>query len=213
MKLRQALILAAALALASLTARAQETPKVEVFGGYSLLRADGDGGPSSNLNGWQASLAGNLNRHFGVVAEFSGHYGNERVRRSELIAAGVPVPISSRDTDPDPVYRLDSRAHTFLFGPRLSFRQNPRVTPFAHALVGGTRASVRGTIPTTVGNITAEVNETAFSATFGGGLDVKLTDGLAWRVIQADYLLTRFDGSTQNNARFSTGLVLRFGSR
>ena len=45
----------------------------------------------------------------------------------------------------------------------------------------------------------------------GGGLDVKLTRSLAFRVLQADYLLTRFGGVTQNNARLTTGLVYRFG--
>jgi len=43
----------------------------------------------------------------------------------------------------------------------------------------------------------------------GGGLDYKIIKGLAWRG-QLDFLQTRFYSRTQNNFRFSTGVVLRF---
>jgi hypothetical protein len=33
---------------------------------------------------------------------------------------------------------------------------------------------------------------------------------LAFRLVQADYLLSRFSGFTQNNLRVGTGLVVRF---
>jgi hypothetical protein len=44
----------------------------------------------------------------------------------------------------------------------------------------------------------------------GGGVDVKSAPFLAYRLIQVDYLLTRFGDSSQHNARISTGIVLRF---
>jgi len=44
----------------------------------------------------------------------------------------------------------------------------------------------------------------------GGGVDLKLTKLIAWRLIQAEYLLTHFARSNQNNVRLSTGLVFRF---
>jgi len=44
----------------------------------------------------------------------------------------------------------------------------------------------------------------------GGGVDLRLSRSVAFRMIQADYLLTRFGGITQNNARITTGLVYRF---
>jgi hypothetical protein len=45
----------------------------------------------------------------------------------------------------------------------------------------------------------------------GGGLDVKINDSWAARIIQADYVMTRFgDSSTQNNARLSFGVAYRF---
>lgn len=48
----------------------------------------------------------------------------------------------------------------------------------------------------------------------GGGLDVNLARHVAYRVFQTDYLLTLLPNGTndrQNNFRFSTGIVFRFG--
>ena len=66
-------ILALMLFLA-LPAMAQ-TPQVEVFGGFSYLRAD-VGGADLNQKGWNFSVNENLNNWLGGVADFSGHYGH-----------------------------------------------------------------------------------------------------------------------------------------
>jgi len=74
-------ILCFAVMLLSITAvlSAQETtPSVEVFGGYSYANAGNPsfGSQRVNLNGWNSSLAVNFNRTFGIVGDFSGHYGS-----------------------------------------------------------------------------------------------------------------------------------------
>ena len=54
----------------------------------------------------------------------------------------------------------------------------------------------------------------AFATALGGGFDLKLGKHLAWRVVQAEYLLTKFnDGNDnrQDNFRLATGLVFRIG--
>jgi hypothetical protein len=86
--------------------------------------------------------------------------------------------------------------HTFLFGPQISWPA--RVSPFAHVLFGGAHFDGGG------------VSDTAFATAIGGGIDTKITHGISWRIIQGDYLLTRFGSQTQNNARISTGIVFRF---
>jgi hypothetical protein len=53
--------------------------KVEVFGGYSYLRADirpsgGDFGGGENLNGFHAQFSGNIKRNFSIAGDISGHY-------------------------------------------------------------------------------------------------------------------------------------------
>ena len=60
-------------------AAAQDTPRVQVFGGYSYTRFDSPSFGFSNpsgLNGYNFSPAFNLIRGFGVVAELSGQYGS-----------------------------------------------------------------------------------------------------------------------------------------
>ena|SRR5258708_18172337 len=172
---------------------AQETtPKVEVFGGYSYANANPEFfGQRANLNGWNSSLAFNFNRTFGIVGDFSGHYGS----------SGRSIAISSNS------FNVSTKTHTFLFGPQVSFR-TARVTPFAHVLVGAAHISdiLANSSPT------FSPSSTAFATALGGGLDYTFTRKLAWRV-QGDYLQTRFFSDTQHNFRLSTGPVFRFGGK
>ena len=47
----------------------------------------------------------------------------------------------------------------------------------------------------------------------GGGAHYKLTEHVALRLIQVEYLYTRFGGSGQNDARIEAGIVYRWGGR
>lgn len=86
--------------------------------------------------------------------------------------------------------------HNYLFGPQVSWPA--RISPFAHVLFGAAHLKVGG------------LADTSFSTAIGGGIDARLVHGLYWRVIQGDYIHTRFFGTGQNNARVSTGIVVRF---
>ncbi len=181
-------LLSVGMAIAlSLPVAAQETPKLEVFGGYSYLRQN-VAGMSFNLNGWNTSIAGNVTPWLGLVADFSGHYASPfGVRKSGFAA---------------------------LFGPRVSYRKQARATPFAHALFGAVHG-ISGVIAITPvpggpGGIIA-FSETAFGFALGGGVDVKVGQHLAVRAIQAEYLRTNFANTNQINARISAGVVFRFG--
>jgi opacity protein-like surface antigen len=185
--MRKFFVLAALVVLFSGAVMAQDHPKAELFGGYSYGRINpGQGFDGINLNGWHASIAGNVNNWFGIAGDFSGHYGNPTI-------LGIKV---------------NTKNHTYLFGPRISYRNNEKVTPFAHVLFGG--ANSRGSA------LGVGVSESAFAMAFGGGVDAKINDNFAFRVAQFDYLLTRFDGPTsgttanQHNFRISTGIVFRF---
>jgi opacity protein-like surface antigen len=155
-----------------------QTPQVEMFGGFSYLRAD-VGGADLNQKGWNFSVTENMNDWLGGVADFSGHYGHE---------AGLNV-----------------NDHTFMFGPRFSYRKSRSFTPFAQVLLGGMRAST--------GYLGISQPSTDFAAAFGGGLDVKVHDKIAIRVIQAEYVVTPFLSLRQDNFRLSAGIVLQFGHR
>jgi hypothetical protein len=45
----------------------------------------------------------------------------------------------------------------------------------------------------------------------GGGLDIGLRKGIGIRLVQADWLMTKFDGQTQDRqGRVSAGIVIKF---
>ena len=91
---------------------------------------------------------------------------------------------------------VSASTHNYLFGPQVSWPA--RVSPFAHVLIGGSHMKIGG------------ASDTSFSSAIGGGIDTRLAPGIYWRIIQGDYIHTHFFGSTQNNARLSTGIVFRF---
>jgi opacity protein-like surface antigen len=167
-------------------AQAQETPKAEVFGGYSFVRSKPQTKrvqpflQTSNANGGSASIAYNLNHWFGVVADIGGY-------KPDTTSGGTVV--------------------SYLFGPRLSYRAKARYTPFVQVLFGGAHASQEVFVTPNTQN--------KFAMTAGGGVDWKVTDKVSFRTAQVEYLLTRFDEGVihdkgQNGMRVSTGIVFRF---
>jgi hypothetical protein len=86
--------------------------------------------------------------------------------------------------------------HNVLFGPRVSTSLG-RIRPFAHLLIGVSHISGGGD------------SDTSFGDAIGGGIDYKLIKIIGWR-FQGDLLQTRFFDDTQNDFRFSTGVVVHF---
>jgi hypothetical protein len=186
------------------------TPKVELFLGYSYLSAvpsASDGNRLVWLNGGSASLAYNLTRHWGLVADIGGFDDSE-------------TRITSTSTSPSVVVNSSGTVYTYLFGPRYSFRNHSRVTPFAQVLFGGIHAS-EVTLDSNSGCTGVGCNplpaENSFAMTAGGGLDIRLNHHFALRLVQAEYLMTRFedrstgDSAMQNDMRLSSGIVFKFG--
>ncbi len=183
-------------------------PRFELFLGYSYVRAVpalADGNRLVWLNGGSTSVAFNVNRYLGLVGDF-GAYTNSQVRFTGAYTSTV-------DVDNPNVAVL-----SYLFGPRLSFRHHDRLTPFAQALFGGVRAnqiSLKGC----TSNCTILPVQDSFAMTAGGGLDLRVNHHIAIRVIQAEYLMTRFtsyttgSAGTQNDMRLSAGIVFRFGGK
>jgi hypothetical protein len=203
----KALVCAGLVLCLSPTLRAQGAPQVEVFDGYSYLRAHDSLSEGLNQNGWEGSVAVDFARSFGVVADFSNHYG---------ISPRVFSPTGS-----------GGKGFTFLFGPQYSYRRFPRLAPFGHALVGGMRYS--RLVPLTISGTSIALPpgctttfcyrpQTAFAVALGGGLDAKATQHVWVRLFQLDYLrsnLTNPNGTSaaQNDFRISAGVVLRFGKK
>jgi opacity protein-like surface antigen len=157
-----------------------------VFFGYSYGNINLNHGSSIGMNGFEGTLEGKFAPLFGVVADISGHYGD----KNNFPTSTTFVPVAASE-------------YNFLFGPRLSFSAG-RFRPFAHALVGAAHESVSGRH-----GIHYSASDTSFAFALGGGLDYHLWHPVGWR-FQGDFLQTRFFGNTQNDFRFSTGIVLHF---
>jgi len=184
-----------------LAASAQEAvPKVEIFGGYSFLRADPGSIPGGSdvgkidTHGFNVSMAGNFAKHVGIVSEFS-HF-----TKSDSAGNIFGDPRLSG-------FDVNLRVFTLLFGPRLTLHRG-KVEPFVHALFGAARASAE----VSGFGLSAEIPAaSSFAYALGGGFDVKAHNNLAIRLGQVDYLGAR--GKGVNNFRYSVGVVIRLGNR
>lgn len=178
----------AILVLAGLSV-AQIPASGNIFVGYSFENTNWSGIDSGlarpNLNGWEASLEGKVLPHLGIVTDFSGHYG------SETFVQEVP----------GGTQRVNVTGHEWevLFGPRLSIPIG-RITPFAEGMFGVAHIHNGGDVDHT---------NTSFANAIGGGIDYRLVRVVGLRV-ELDWLRTHFFNTTQNNLRFSPGLVFRF---
>jgi hypothetical protein len=188
--------------------KAQETPRYEVFVGPSYAREDLTNIKFINGLGWHASADGSANSWLSAVYDFSGYYSSPKIN----LGLSVPIPINSS-------------TYLYLFGPRFSYRRWQHLTPFAEGLVG--LGNIRFT--SEAAGLTNAVSSTAFAGAFGGGVDYVIGRRFAIRLIEADYVVTRFrevgvdpvtgevsfggPRRTQNNARASMGILFRFGSR
>ncbi|MGB6875846.1 MAG: OmpA family protein [Candidatus Acidiferrales bacterium] len=182
-------------------------PKVEWFLGYSFWRAvpTALSNRMGYLHGGSTSIAYNLKRYLGLVADFGG-YDNSKVT--------LFTPTTSE------TFNAGGSAYTYLFGPRFSYRHE-RFTPFAQALFGGAHASsVTISRCTGISACTPLGSDNTFATAIGTGFDITITHHIAIRLIQGDFLLTHFkdllstdgtDRGWQKNVRLSTGIVFRFG--
>jgi outer membrane protein OmpA-like peptidoglycan-associated protein len=95
----------------------EETPKVELFGGYSWYNPGGRvlGNKLPSLNkGWDGSFTYNFNKWAGLTADVGGHY------------------------------KRGLNAYTYTFGPQFKYRNTEHFTPFVELLAGWTHLSPTG---------------------------------------------------------------------
>jgi len=147
------------------------------------------GSPFADFNnhGASGSFTYNASRWLGLTAELGGY----RFKNRNL--NGTPV---------------NGSIVSYLFGPRLNWRKFDYFVPFAEFLLGGSHG---GSTLIGVGS------QSSFSVATGGGVDMMLGKGFAWRVARLDYYMTNFSGpglggnARQDNFRAGTGLVYRWG--
>jgi hypothetical protein len=174
--MRKMILLVGLILLTAAASRAQDTPATDVSASYSYLRFGVNNGV--NQNGASLSVAGNFNHWLGLAADVGGYHKTQ---------GGATF-----------------NTYTYMGGPRFSYRNSGRVTPFAQVLFGGARGTLGGTAGSGANN--------GFAYSAGGGVDLGLTRHLALRP-QLDYIGMRFSGNTINTVRGSIGIIFRFGNR
>jgi hypothetical protein len=172
----------------------QESPKMELFGGYSYVHMVDLG--TANINGGSGSVSFNFKPWLWAVADVGGYDGGDK--------------------------GLDGALVTYLFGPKIAIRRG-RITPFFQVLLGGAYTSADP--PPAVGLLARRRAEggvagggefgssNCFAMAAGGGIDLRVSPRVAIRLVQVEYLLTKFqDGisNQQNSTRISAGLVFGF---
>lgn len=189
-------------------AQSDEISKGEFFAGYSVLRADvGETGDADidnalsegrNFQGFNVSGVYNFSKYVGLKADVSGHYKN----------FGANIPGFTNQP------KINASLYNVLGGVQIKNNSKTRrVKPFVHALfgVGIAKAKLNNAFcQEALGtNCPAEFreSETAFSMAFGGGLDVRASKRVSFRLFQVDYNPLRKNGETTNNMRFSFGIV------
>jgi outer membrane protein OmpA-like peptidoglycan-associated protein len=189
-----------AISLTSIPALAQgdSNPKFDAFAGYQWLHPGGSvPAPGSDPNNPTAFNLPDLAKGIGgaFAFNFDKHWGLET----------------------DFGYNRDTNSATSEWtvsaGPRFIVRTDSAAF-FVHALPGFNRLTYDAGSTTSNG----------IGAILGGGMDLQITKGLAWRVFQADYVLTRhnfadlaspeFPGLRRpgfEGVRLRTGVVFYFG--
>src|SRR5262245_22039763 len=179
-------VIGVTLALA-VGAAAQDTPRMEVFLGYSYVRfMPSHGFPNFNANGGSGQFAYNFSKNFSAVLDLGGVHN------------GSNGPLDA-----------DTTVANFLAGPRYGIRHG-RWRPYVQTLFGGVYGTTSWRInvipvatdafgntiivdPNQVVTTRLAVSNVGFALTAGGGLDIKANKHLSIRPIQAEYFLTRLD--------------------
>lgn len=138
------------------------------------------------MQGGSIELGANVWHGWGIAADITGAHA------SSIGTSGVPLSLV-----------------TATFGPRYRWHADRRLSLFGEGLIGEANG-FRSIFPTPAGS---QPEANGFAAQIGGGIDYKLSDRFAIRVLDAAWSRTQLPNSTdnvQNTLRLGAGFVLRF---
>jgi hypothetical protein len=185
-----------------------------LFLGYNFTRFYPDSAyiPDLNANGGNAQFTYNFNKWVGATLDVGS------VTKGTINHAAWDTTVTS-----------------FTLGPRFTYHNHSRFTPYFEVLFGGAEASVSTQVGTSVGPVTLPANillppssvftaridasTTGFAMLAGGGLDIKLSKRISFRPIGLDYYLARMpsvltgNDTNHNNIRYTAGVNFLFGSK
>ena len=160
----------------------------------------------ADMIGFDSAMTFYFTPRFGLTGDVSGNF-----RRDNQTFFGAN-------------YRVQTDIYNFLAGPQLRYPNESRWTPFGRVLAGvaytRNRFSARSA---TAPIVFFDDSSTDFAMAMGGGVDYRINDKVSYRILQADYnpifrrgrtitgsdgTIIQLNGKTENNLRFSTGIVL-----
>jgi hypothetical protein len=162
-------------------------PKLEVAFTYNPTLAIDTTNQNFWMNGATVQLEGRFYKGLGIVADIS------RLTKRDINSSGV-----------------DMNLMTETFGPRYTFSPShqKKYEIYGQALVGNTNG-FGGVFPHVHG-YTASAQSIAVLA--GGGMNIRQSPRLSWRLFEADWLRTQLPNAganSQNDFRLGFGLVYR----
>jgi len=185
-------------------AMAQDDHKIEVTGDYSYFRFN-PGLPSyfnsQNLNGGGGQGTYFFMPNIGLAADLQGYGSYTQCTKPTAPIAGC----------------ASGNLFTYMFGPQLKARMG-KLEPFGEVLLGGAHSNLYANACSKISGLCASKSPSnnAFAFEVGGGVDFAVTEKIAIRIVDADYVLTRFGNNftggnnSQSNFRFQTGVQFRF---
>ena len=180
------------------------TPQWELMGGFTSYLAGGEfsslfpNGGFKNpgqlpAEGFQVGVSRSVKSFFRLTGEVNDVFGKELVAVEHLPIGGE--------------YKTGNEV-VALFMPEATLRTLKHVDLFAHYEIGFAHA-VDNQVPAVPNN-----KLTTWVQGFGIGVDLKTGHRIAIRLVEADWITTHFpkqDFDAEDNWRFSTGVVFRFG--
>jgi opacity protein-like surface antigen len=210
-KMRKMFVLMVAVFALSMVAAATDFPQSEVFLGYNFTRFYPDSGyvPDFNANGGNGQFTYNFHKWLGATFDVGSVYKG------------------TFNQTP-----WDTTITSYTVGPRFTYHNHSRFTPYVEALFGGAHTStstqvgslaipaVAPPVPLPPGQvfstrITASNN--GFAMLAGGGIDIKVFKRMSFRPIGLDYYLGRMpsamtgNDTNHNNIRYTAGVSFLFG--
>jgi hypothetical protein len=209
-------VLVPAVLVSAANAPAQNVPRFEVFGDYSLVASHPvvSGATSSFFNGGGGGAQVNFGRYVAFKADLQG-YGS--ALWSGTWTNGL-TPTPHGVTASGLTYTSEAKLFSYVFGPAFTYRAD-KFTVFAECLAGASNTTgfldLQKAVASNSGALPGGGTQHPFTMALGGGLDLNVHRHLAIRLAQLDYLMIRhtnpLTSNDQNNLRFSSGIVVRFG--
>jgi hypothetical protein len=225
--MRRLVLTSALMACYAITAFAQETvtgaygpyPKIEVFAGYAAIETNDHTfqfqniGAVGNLDfdekgkGIDVAVVANINKYLGIMGDFGAHFSTNQFQ----------VPFCDQPPCPSSLIQggeINPKMFNILAGPEVKWRNQTRLTPFAHGLLGVAHSTATFNTTGQVLSLSRKDAETGLAMAIDAGLDIRIIPQVSLRTSLGHgraYLgSSALPAQRVGSARASTGVLFSF---